>query len=161
MRCSDQDVSTDSADSGNPLLRKLSSASVQPSVPTNFKTELCKNFEAGRVCKWGANCCFAHGKSELRTRALREELKSKSCRGFNESGVCSYGLRCQFQHFKSFRQFREGLEMIECSLGARMDTCPTETLEKSLLAAAVTPGSERLRCFANLAASTKALRYTA
>jgi hypothetical protein len=30
-----------------------------------FKTEMCKNWEAG-VCDFELDCCFAHGSDELR-----------------------------------------------------------------------------------------------
>ena len=32
----------------------------------NFKTQLCKFFEKEGKCKFGKNCQFAHGESELR-----------------------------------------------------------------------------------------------
>jgi len=33
---------------------------------SNFKTQLCKFFEKEGKCKFGKNCQFAHGESELR-----------------------------------------------------------------------------------------------
>jgi hypothetical protein len=30
-----------------------------------FKTEMCKNWEAG-YCEFSPNCCFAHGEDQLR-----------------------------------------------------------------------------------------------
>jgi hypothetical protein len=37
-----------------------------PSSPKrNYKTELCKNFEESRYCRYGSKCNFAHGKDEL------------------------------------------------------------------------------------------------
>jgi hypothetical protein len=36
--------------------------------PLNFKIVKCKNFERDGNCKYGAQCTFAHGDSELRTK---------------------------------------------------------------------------------------------
>lgn len=34
---------------------------------SNYKTLICKNFTKHGICKFGENCCFAHGTDELRT----------------------------------------------------------------------------------------------
>ena len=120
---------------------------------SNYKTELCKNYEAGRSCKWGPNCCFAHGKSELRARTHKEELKSKSCRGFNESGVCSYGVRCQFLHFKDYRRNQDVLEVVEYNLSSQMESEPADSLETLLLCGEAK--SERLAVFVKMEAAAR------
>jgi len=33
---------------------------------SNYKTQVCKNFEQTGQCKFATNCCFAHGDDELR-----------------------------------------------------------------------------------------------
>ena len=82
----------------------------------------------GKTCKWGASCSFAHGKSELRVRNQKEELKIKSCRGYNETGFCSYGVRCQFLHSKPFRTHSEKLDVFEITMCARIEENETHRL---------------------------------
>jgi len=36
-------------------------------VHSNYKTQVCRNFEQTGVCKFADNCCFAHGYDQLRT----------------------------------------------------------------------------------------------
>ena len=82
-----------------------------------YKTEICKNFEATRTCKWGAACCFAHGKSELRGRgSLNLAYKTKICKHFHRGGLCPYGYRCQYFHFKNNQIFQEIVESLEDKL---------------------------------------------
>ena len=35
-------------------------------VHSNYKTQVCRNFEMTGVCKFAENCCFAHGMDQLR-----------------------------------------------------------------------------------------------
>ena len=51
-------------------------------------------------CKFGDNCAFAHGDSELKKRKMTFNYKKKPCKQFFELGYCSYGSRCQFSHKK-------------------------------------------------------------
>ena len=51
-------------------------------------------------CKFGDNCAFAHGDSELKKRKMTFNYKTKPCKQFFELGYCSYGARCQFSHKK-------------------------------------------------------------
>ena len=67
---------------------------------TKWKTEICRNWEMYGECKYGNNCAFAHGDTELKQRNLSFNYKTKPCRQFFESGYCSYGIRCQFSHKK-------------------------------------------------------------
>lgn len=155
------DLSTDSYDSsaalgsnpcgGSPLSVLPRKARFGESEGSNYKTELCKNFEIGKPCKWGSNCCFAHGKEELRSRVLRLELKSKSCRGFNDSGVCSYGVRCQFLHSKSHRRFQQTLELVECSILTKLEAREFSLLAKVLKEIGGLVAAPRLRCFREVA----------
>ena len=155
------DLSTDSYDSSVGLASKSSAGCAQSLGPrkgrfgegegSNYKTELCKNFEVGKPCKWGSNCCFAHGKEELRSRVLRLELKSKSCRGFNDSGVCSYGVRCQFLHSKSHRRFQQTLELVECSVLSKLDAKEFGLLARALKEVGGLVAAPRLKCFKEVA----------
>ena len=150
---SEHDISTDSHDSEPNLIHKLSlsRSSRYPMVAqTNFKTELCKNFEAGKPCKWGLNCCFAHGKTELRSRAFKQGFKARGCRGFNESGICSYGVRCQFQHSKVFHQFRDNQELMESALTSRLELQPDENLKSAIQGTRQISEMPRLKLFENI-----------
>ena len=53
-------------------------------------------------CKYGDNCAFAHGESELKNRKISSNYKTKPCKQFFEIGFCPYGSRCQFSHKKEF-----------------------------------------------------------
>ena len=65
---------------------------------TKWKTEICRNWEMYGECRYGNNCAFAHGDSELKERKLSFNYKTKPCRQFFELGYCTYGIRCQFSH---------------------------------------------------------------
>ena len=67
---------------------------------TKWKTEICRNWEMYGECKYGNNCSFAHGDSELKQRKISFNYKTKPCKQFFELGYCSYGIRCQFSHKK-------------------------------------------------------------
>ena len=67
---------------------------------TKWKTEKCRYWEMYGECKFGENCAFAHGDSELKQRKLTFNYKTKACKQFFELGYCSYGSRCQFSHKK-------------------------------------------------------------
>ena len=68
---------------------------------TKWKTEICRNWEMYGQCKYGNNCAFAHGDSELKQRKISFNYKTKPCKQFFELGYCSYGIRCQFSHKKA------------------------------------------------------------
>ena len=67
---------------------------------TKWKTEICRYWEMYGECKFGDNCAFAHGDSELKQKKLTFNYKTKPCKQFFELGYCSYGSRCQFSHKK-------------------------------------------------------------
>jgi hypothetical protein len=74
----------------------------------NYKTEICKNFELYGKCEWMKNCCFAHGKHELREKSnFNSNYKTKICKNYHFKGFCLYGSRCQYYHFKSNNTFSE------------------------------------------------------
>ncbi|CAD8158806.1 unnamed protein product [Paramecium octaurelia] len=63
------------------------------------KTELCKNFMLKGSCKFGIECSYAHGHSELLPKAhLHQNYKTKPCKNFIKDGWCNYGSRCQYIH---------------------------------------------------------------
>ena len=66
-----------------------------------WKTEICRYWDMYGNCKYGENCAFAHGESELNQRQLTFNYKTKPCKQFFELGYCSYGSRCQFSHKKT------------------------------------------------------------
>jgi len=64
-----------------------------------FKTEMCKNWELKGTCKFGDKCCFAHGRHELKAKALTHiKYKTKPCKQYHQTGYCPYGQRCQYLH---------------------------------------------------------------
>mmetsp|Transcript_35444 Transcript_35444/g.35105 ORF Transcript_35444/g.35105 Transcript_35444/m.35105 type:complete len:248 (-) Transcript_35444:73-816(-) len=83
------------------------SEKAQTSFVTKFKTELCKNWQAGD-CKFGSKCSFAHGVEELSQRKnLPSNYKTKICKQFHEEFYCSYGERCQFIHLSKPSEEKE------------------------------------------------------
>ena len=86
---------------------------IQFQFSEKYKTEICKNFEQTKTCKFGNHCCFAHGENELRTKTVSNELyKTKICRHFKEAGFCPYGQRCQYFHFQSDKVYFEILDSL-------------------------------------------------
>lgn len=87
-----------------------------------YKTEICKNFEIHGFCKWGADCCFAHGRDELRNKTLFNYFyKTKVCKHFHKNGFCPYASRCQYFHFKTNQIYQELLDSLEKKLLIRMN----------------------------------------
>ena len=77
---------------------------------TKWKTEICHYWEMYGQCKYGENCAFAHGESELKERKLTFNYKTKLCKQFFESGYCPYGSRCQFSHKNTISENCENSE---------------------------------------------------
>lgn len=76
----------------------------QVALQAKFKTELCKNWQAGD-CKFGSKCSFAHGIHELTEKKhLPSNYKTKVCKQFHEELYCSYGARCQFIHLENIEK---------------------------------------------------------
>jgi len=63
-----------------------------------FKSELCRNWEEKRTCRYGPKCQFAHGEDELRKIPRHPKYKTEICRTFWVTGTCPYGKRCCFIH---------------------------------------------------------------
>lgn len=72
-----------------------------------YKTEICKNWQNG-ICKFGANCIFAHGKRELRESVVKKNVE---CTNFSSKFYCSYGEKCQFIHNQVRAKSRLGIFM--------------------------------------------------
>ena len=86
---------------------------IQFQFSEKYKTEICKNFEQTKTCKFGNNCCFDHGLAELRIKMVsNEHYKTKGCRHFENSGFCPYGQRCQYFHFQNNRKYYEILDSL-------------------------------------------------
>lgn len=85
----------------------LSTENAQTAFKVKFKTELCKNWQAGD-CKFGPKCAFAHGFEEIsEKRNLPNNYKTKICKQFHEEMYCSYGARCQFVHLENAEEINE------------------------------------------------------
>lgn len=66
---------------------------------SKYKTEMCKNFQMKGVCEFGSECCYAHGKDELKQKSfLKNNYKTRVCESYHTEGICKYGLRCQYFH---------------------------------------------------------------
>jgi hypothetical protein len=64
-----------------------------------YKTEMCRNWELFKKCKFQNNCSFAHGEHELHKKThLPNNYKTKLCHQFHTTSYCPYGNRCQFLH---------------------------------------------------------------
>lgn len=105
--------------SKNIYLKKKKNTNSTQSTLRNFqngikyKTEICKNFVLYKNCKFGINCCFAHGKNELRKKKdFNFFYKTKICKHFHQKGFCPYGNRCQYFHFNSNKIFNELLDTL-------------------------------------------------
>jgi len=69
-----------------------------------FKTEMCKNWELKGRCKFGNQCCFAHGRHELKAKVLTHvKYKTKPCKQYHQIGYCPYGQRCQYLHKEALK----------------------------------------------------------
>lgn len=73
-------------------------SSSHPSVPLRYKTELCRAFDEGILCKFGSGCTYAHGFGELRPVPRHPKYKTDMCRTYHTVGFCCYGARCHFVH---------------------------------------------------------------
>lgn len=117
--------------------RKFTSLDNQPAYQVKFKTELCKNWQAGD-CKFGNKCSFAHGVEELTEKKhLPNNYKTKVCKQFHEENYCSYGARCQFIHLADAEQVQE-------------DVLRDAILNLAGLPAKKSPTTGRLSVFKNL-----------
>lgn len=75
----------------------------QESFKKNFKTEMCKFWEANGTCEYEDSCSFAHGPEELKTKTdVPKNYKTKLCKRFHKQMYCPYGTRCQFVHNEPF-----------------------------------------------------------
>ena len=78
------------------LEKKISSIKNQiqekSQINSNYKTELCKNYQAKGFCPYGRKCKFAHGEIELITKIQEVNYKKEKCKSFYKRGYCPYGL---------------------------------------------------------------------
>lgn len=73
----------------------------EPNFIKKYKTELCKNWEAGK-CSFGQSCTFAHGHCELRQKPAGTVMKLKKCKQFVKMGFCESGMLCPYLHPSPF-----------------------------------------------------------
>ncbi|KAA0202888.1 hypothetical protein HAZT_HAZT002364 [Hyalella azteca] len=90
-------------DTGNDVSDLLQSLAAKNSGPNQnnalrYKTELCRSYEEGGECRFGAACTFAHGPEELRPVPRHPLYKTEFCRTYHQHGYCQYGTRCHFIH---------------------------------------------------------------
>jgi len=99
--------SSDSSAAGEAIINGKLINSEEKSSQAKFKTELCKNWQAGN-CKFGSKCFFAHGVEELAEKKnLPSNYKTKIWKQFHEELYCSYGSRCQFIHLDNEEEVQE------------------------------------------------------
>ena len=99
---------------------------------TKWKTEICHYWEMYGECKYGDNCAFAHGDSELKQRKLTFNYKTKPCKQFFELGYCSYGSRCQFSHKKEEQKVDEENEDEKVSYLKIIEELLSETIQLAM-----------------------------
>ncbi len=100
-------------------------AKVSSKEHKNYKTEICKNFELNKNCRFGSQCCYAHGKEELRKKTVfKDHYKTKICKHFHTSGFCAYSSRCQYFHLTNERIYAEILESFVDKTVNRMKEYP-------------------------------------
>uniref|UniRef100_A0A8C8RL33 mRNA decay activator protein ZFP36 n=1 Tax=Pelusios castaneus TaxID=367368 RepID=A0A8C8RL33_9SAUR len=101
---------------------------------SRYKTELCRAYEEGGACKYGAKCQFAHGAGELRGLSRHPKYKTELCRTFHTAGFCPYGSRCHFIH--NADEQRRTLHLGDCTLAfsrsASLSPPPSASLIPSL-----------------------------
>ena len=69
------------------------------SVPSLYKTRLCRTFMERGNCPYGEKCDFAHGTKDLSYDITKHpKYRTKLCRSFQDTGNCIYGDRCCFSH---------------------------------------------------------------
>lgn len=84
---------------------KPKDAKYQESFKKNFKTEICKFWEATGSCEYEESCSFAHGPEELKLKTdVPKNYKTKLCKRFHKQMYCPYGTRCQFVHNEAFSE---------------------------------------------------------
>jgi len=92
----------------NPLMthriQKAQFAHLYPQgIATNsYKTVMCQSWLETAECKFGVNCKFAHGESEIRyvppPIKNPSKYKTRVCEKYTVRGCCPYGNRCLFIH---------------------------------------------------------------
>ncbi|ORZ21522.1 hypothetical protein BCR42DRAFT_369441, partial [Absidia repens] len=70
----------------------------EENVQNLYKTEICRNWEEQKTCRYGNRCQYAHGYDELRYVQRHPRYKTIHCRTFESTGECPYGRRCTFLH---------------------------------------------------------------
>lgn len=74
-----------------------------------FRSEMCNDFAAGKKCKFGAQCHYAHGVKEICPKPYEDyKFKVKQCtcqnrytrafEGLQYLQSCNYGARCEWRH---------------------------------------------------------------
>lgn len=115
-----------------------------------YKTEICKNFEIYKRCKFGDKCCFAHGLEELRERThLNDSYKLKVCKNYHEIGYCKYGQRCQYVHYKENEYYSDVLKTTQFKIVTKFAEQEDADLTKVLNG--MTSHQNRLPIFLNMA----------
>ena len=66
-----------------------------------YKTEMCKQYQLYKSCRYDNKCQYAHGEAELRSINRHPKYKTEECRTYHSTGFCPYGSRCHFVHDKT------------------------------------------------------------
>jgi hypothetical protein len=66
-------------------------------MDSDYKTEMCPEFESNVACEAGLDCVYAHGIKELRSLA-NPLYKVQICPAFQQIGDCQMGDHCLFAH---------------------------------------------------------------
>ena len=66
--------------------KKTHSDDMVTKFQTKYKTELCKNWIEVGFCRYGNNCKYAHGHSEVVLPKIAPTKKDKNCKTFFKTG---------------------------------------------------------------------------
>jgi hypothetical protein len=105
-----------------------------------YKTQLCDTFKEFGECKYGSNCQYAHGESELREKPVMQQpsaYKTVRCKNYwSKDSICPYGSKCRFVHEEAIGFDADKMKEItshkmyktvECKTFNELGTCPYGT----------------------------------
>ncbi|CAO3590044.1 unnamed protein product [Absidia cylindrospora] len=116
----------------------------EENVQNLYKTEMCRNWEEQKTCRYGNRCQYAHGVEDLRYVQRHPRYKTIRCRTFDSTGDCPYGKRCTFLHEEKVPSDRSSRVRQDSSSTLKQGTSSLTSTSPSFLATAGPPYSPPL-----------------